>query len=297
MTNEASWRFCPGELNPTDLLSRGCRGEQLAQNQIWCTGPEFLKLEKDRWPTSPQTGTLLDNKDALQEVVKKHVSVTHSLVTADSEDQSVNLSQVIDIEQYSSVTRLLHITAYVLQFIRNAKKRVSDRATRKGPREPLRKELNAQELNQAEILWLKTVQKVSLAKELEFLQSQRKTIRPVCVTQFGLFLDHQQIIKCKGRVGNAPLSQESKNPILLPSKHRLANLIIQDVHSKIKHSGIKDTLTTIRERFWIPRGREAVKRNLRKCVTCRRVEGVPYRPPSTVPMNDARNKTKRVQYQ
>ena len=115
----------------------------------------------------------------------------------------------------------------------------------------------------------------------KFLQSQRKTIPPVYVTQFGLFLDHQQIIRCKGRVGNAPLSQESKNPILLPSKHRLANLIIQDVHSKIKHSGIKDTLTTIRERFWIPRGREAVKRILRKYVTCRRVEGVPYRPPPT----------------
>ena len=41
-------------------------------------------------------------------------------------------------------------------------------------------------------------------------------------------------------------SSQSKNPILRLSKHPL---IIQDVHSKIKHSGIKNTLTTIRERF------------------------------------------------
>ena len=175
----------------------------------------------------------------------------------------------------------MRITAYILQFIRNAKTGVSNRETHKTPREPLREDLDAEELNEAEFLWIKSVQKVSFAKEIEFLQSKGGTSPPVYVTQFGLFLDNQHIIRCKGRVGNAPLSQENKNPILLPSKHRLTNLIVQDVHSKIKHSGIKDTLTTVREKFWILRGREAVKRNLRKCVTCRRVEGIPYRPPPT----------------
>ncbi|KAL9954863.1 hypothetical protein ACROYT_G042448 [Oculina patagonica] len=268
LSNEANWNFCPGELNPADLPSRGCGGEQLAQNQTWWNGPKFLRLSRDHWPESPQTSALSENKEALQEVVKNPISVTHSLVTTESEDHSVNLSQVIDIERYSSVTRLLRVTAYILRFICNAKKSI--------PRD-----LNAQELNQAEMLWVKTVQTASFAKELEFLQSKRGTFPPVYVTQFNLFLNDQQIIRCKGRVSNAPLSEESKNPILLPSKHPLTNLIIQDVHSKIKHSGIKDTLTTIRERFWVPRGREAVKRILRKCVTCRRVEGAPYRPPTT----------------
>ncbi|KAL9961132.1 hypothetical protein ACROYT_G030023 [Oculina patagonica] len=281
LSNEANWNFCPGELNPADLPSRGCGGEQLAQNQSWWNGPKFLRLSRDHWPESPQTSALSENKDALQEVVKNPVSVTHSLVTTESKDHSVNLSQVIDIERYSSVTRLLRVTAYVLRFIRNAKKSVSNRETPKSPEQSSRKELNAQELNQAEMLWIKTVQTASFAKELEFLQSKRGTFPPVYVTQFNLFLNDQQIIRCKEGVSNAPLSEESKNPILLPSKHPLTNLIIQDVHSKIKHSGIRDTLTTIRERFWVPRGREAVKRILRKCVTCRRVEGAPYRPPPT----------------
>ena len=98
--------------------------------------------------------------------------------------------------------------------------------------------------------------------------------------QFKLFLDDQQIIRCKGRVSIALLSEESKNPVFLPSKHPLTNLIIQDVHSKIKHSGFKDTLTTIRERFWVPRGREVVKQILRKSATCRRVRA-PNSPPPT----------------
>ena len=276
LTNESNWNFCPGELNPADLPSRGCGGERLAQNQTWWNGHKFLKLARDHWPESIQTRALSDNEEAIQEVIKNPVSVTHSLVTRGSEDQSVNLSQIIDIERYSTVTRLLRVTAYILRFIRNVKKSVSDHETHQSPGQSSRKELNAQELNQAETLWIKTVQTASFAKELEFLQSKRGTFPPLYVTQFNLFRDDQQIIRCKGRVGKAPISEESKNPIFLPSKHRLTNLIIQDVHSKIKHSGIKDTLTTIRERFWIPRGREAVKRILRKCVTCRRVEGVPF---------------------
>ena len=173
------------------------------------------------------------------------------------------------------MTRLFRVTAYVLRFIRNAKKNTPGGQAHKIPRELLTKELKAQEFNQAETQWIKTVQKASFAKELDFLESQRGTFPPVYINQLGLFMDDQGITRCKGRVNNAPLSQPSKNPVLLPSKHHLSRLIIQDVHSKTKHSGIKDTLTTITETFWIPRGREAVKRILRKYVTCKRVEGVP----------------------
>ena len=57
------------------------------------------------------------------------------------------------------------------------------------------------------------------------------------------------------------------------------------MHELIKHSGIRDTLVTSRERFWILRGREAVKQIIRKCVICRRYEGTPYRsqPSSDLP--------------
>ena len=151
----------------------------------------------------------MDNEDVVQEIVKHPASVSHSLVTTRSEGQSVDLGQIIDIERY----------AYVLRFIRNAKKNTPDGQAHKIPREPRTKELNAQELNQAEKHWIKTVQKASFAKELDFLESQKGTFPPVYVTQLGLFLDDQGIIRCKGRASNAPLSQPSKNPILFPSKH------------------------------------------------------------------------------
>ena len=131
------------------------------------------------------------NEDVVQEIVKHPASVTLSLVTTRSEGQSVDLNQIIDIERYSRVTRLFRVTAYVLRFIRYAKKntRSPGGQPHKIPRERRTKELSAQELNQAETQWIKTVQKASLAKELDFLESQRGTFPPACVTQLGLFLD------------------------------------------------------------------------------------------------------------
>ncbi len=87
------------------------------------------------------------------------------------------------------------------------------------------------------------------------------------------------MVRCKGRIEHANLESDSKHPILLPSKHPFVDLIIRDTHTGVKHSGIRDTLTTIRERFWVLRGRQAVKRILKQCVVCRRAEGVPFATP------------------
>ena len=93
------------------------------------------------------------------------------------------------------------------------------------------------------------------------------------------------IVKCKGRLNNSNLPPNSRNPILLPAKHQFVRLVIKDMHELTKRSGIRDTLVTSRERFWILRGREAVKQIIRKCVICRRYEGTQYRsqPSSDLP--------------
>ena len=47
---------------------------------------------------------------------------------------------------------------------------------------------------------------------------------------------------------------------------------------------VRETLNCVRERIWILRGREAVKRIVRKCVTCRRFEGKPIPTPRDPPL-------------
>ena len=72
------------------------------------------------------------------------------------------------------------------------------------------------------------------------------------------------------------LNQEVKTPMLLPSRHHVVELVIRDAHERMLHGGVNTTLTTIRERFWIIRGRQTVKKNLRRCVKCRKIEGKHY---------------------
>ncbi|CAB4012078.1 Hypothetical predicted protein [Paramuricea clavata] len=93
--------------------------------------------------------------------------------------------------------------------------------------------------------------------------------------QLRLFLDEKGMIRCEGRIEHSSVSSEAKKPVLLPAKHHVTDLIIQEHHDSANHTGIKGTLNRIRERYWILHGRQAVKRVLRKCVTCKRLEGKP----------------------
>ena len=114
--------------------------------------------------------------------------------------------------------------------------------------------------------------------EVKFLTKESQLLPPPRVQQFGLYLDDVGILRCKRRLNNADLRITSKNLVLLPSKNDFVNLMIKDVHHRIKHSGVRDTLTTLRESYWILRGREATKRIIKQCIICRKFDGVPFKP-------------------
>ena len=99
--------------------------------------------------------------------------------------------------------------------------------------------------------------------------------------QFNLYLDNDKIICCKGRVNNADTTEECKNPVLLPLRHRYTELLIRERHDRIHHNGVRETLNAIQETHWVLKGREAVKRVIRKCTICIRYEGNPFTAPSS----------------
>jgi len=127
--------------------------------------------------------------------------------------------------------------------------------------------LAAADLTTAEMLWVKSIQAVSFAPEIQALQQSgpRSPLNP----QLDLFLDSDEVVRCQGRISNADLPSSSKTPILLPSHSHFTNLLIQQKHCEVLHNGIWDTLTAIREIHWIVKGRAAVKKVLRRCVTLR----------------------------
>ena len=99
--------------------------------------------------------------------------------------------------------------------------------------------------------------------------------------QLGLFKDEKGIIRCRGRLGNSQASYDTKFPALLSRNHHVTSLIIRYCHERVMHNGLKETLTEVRSRYWIPKGRQTVKKELFGCNICRRFQGRSYPVPES----------------
>ena len=64
----------------------------------------------------------------------------------------------------------------------------------------------------------------------------------------------------------------------------LTELLIDQVHTGSDDTGVAQTLTQVRHRYWIPSGRSAGRKVLRRCTVCNRWEGGPYRMPTIPPL-------------
>ena len=91
-------------------------------------------------------------------------------------------------------------------------------------------------------------------------------------------------IRCGGRIHNAPTSDISKFPYLLPRHHPVTQMIVMDTHKNLHHGGVSTTVTALRQIFWIPSMRQCVKSLLRRCVPCKKLTGKPYRAPDPPPL-------------
>lgn len=66
---------------------------------------------------------------------------------------------------------------------------------------------------------------------------------------------------------NAPLSYDTKHPILLSRDEKFSELIIKHCHHKVSHNGMGETLNELRTRFWMPQARNYVKKIIHKMHT------------------------------
>ena len=146
---------------------------------------------------------------------------------------------MIDATEYSSFTTLIRVTAYVIRFLMNLKAKKSGNLT-------IVRELTRNELQNPLTIWLKNVQ-ASMKMEEKFNQVK---------LSLNVVEDDHRILRCKGRLENAPIHSDSRCPILLPGDHHATRFIIEQCHQMVMHNGLRETLTQLRTRFWILKGRQ-----------------------------------------
>ena len=77
------------------------------------------------------------------------------------------------------------------------------------------------------------------------------------------------VLKVNGRLKHSNLPTELKHPIILPSDHHIAQIIIRDIHENSLHSGRDHTLAISREHYWIINAKSVIKRVLSQCIPCK----------------------------
>ena len=110
------WKYCPSADNPADLLTRGITFQQLSTSTIWQQGPPWLPFP-ERWPTWDPTGVLLSQA----ELDLEEPDESYDTKQDESAGPSSSLLNIIDIERYNTLQKLLAVTAYVLRFINNTR--------------------------------------------------------------------------------------------------------------------------------------------------------------------------------
>ena len=250
--------YCPTNDNPADCVTRGISPEKLEHLDLWWNGPSWL-VEGD-WPVcdifdSKVLACSLENSDKTSP-------------EPNDRDNTGSLGLVIDISRYSTMGKLLRVTSYILRFIK----------TLRGKQVKKNNFITVTELKTSQKLWIQTVQDDGFREESLEL-SKKSTKKCTLVHQLNLFLDNDGFIRCRGRLENAATDYDAKYPLLLPRHHHFTELLVKEAHSMVQHAGLNVTTTFIRQRFWIPKIRQMVKRIIHSCVPCLKVSGKPFQHP------------------
>ena len=226
------WRYCPTGDNPTDLLTRRTASTVLSTS-LWTNDPAWL-TDDSKWSQWYPSASALHLQAETMEI--------NDPTQINTAEPLIGIHKIIDVSKYSTLTKLLHVTGYVLRFIHNLRNHTTKET---GP-------LSVKELNAAEFKWIYDCQQQHFLREIQYLKSdQCNKKRPPLVRQLLLFIDKNGYLRCGGRIHNAPISATAKFPYLLPSRHALTKLIVLAAHTTQLHGGVNHTVTALRQNFWI----------------------------------------------
>ena len=105
--------------------------------------------------------------------------------------------------------------------------------------------------------------------------NQRKPISAKSsILKLNPILDKRRILRVGGRLNKAERCLEANNPVLIPGKSSIANLLVHHYHEQIQHQGRYFTEGAIRSHgFRITGAKRLSSTVLYKCVKCRKLRG------------------------
>uniref|UniRef100_A0A182XW96 Uncharacterized protein n=1 Tax=Anopheles stephensi TaxID=30069 RepID=A0A182XW96_ANOST len=93
------------------------------------------------------------------------------------------------------------------------------------------------------------------------------------------YMDEDGILRLSGRIDRCRVvDPATKRPILLPRRHRVTELIVDDVHRRYKHGSQETVVNEVRQRFDIPALRSVCRHVRLQCNMCMLLYARPVSP-------------------
>ena len=248
LSSTKQWFYVSSSLNAGDIASRPHSPQQLIET-CWLTGPLFLLQDVS---PPPQVSLPVDLPE-----VSKEVS---TLLTVSQLDGQRSLP-----DEVSKITnrwsKAVSLVGVYLQLSRILLKR--------DKYDP------AELAERSEKVLIREAQH-EFRPQIALIKDSKPLPKNDHLLPLSPLLDQDDILRVGGRLSYSDFPPDVKNPILLPSRHPITNMIIARHHLSVKHQGRILTLGALRQAgYHILSGSRVIKRFLADCVICRRIRGKP----------------------
>lgn len=261
------WRHVPSFDNPADSASRGMLPAAFIEHSLWFHGPSWLQTESNTWPVLNQSLNTTEEKRTLP------LLANPSSVGVDKEEPEI-------LSKFSSLGKLVRVVAYIFRFYSKCKK----------IQVTFPRHITVLEYNSSLNRIISIVQQSTFAEDIKNIShgkpptNQLKRLAP--------FIDKDNLLRVGGRLHKSLLSFESKHQLILPKKHSLTTLIIDDAHITHLHAGPQSTQYLLLQKYWILSGRDIVRQRIHRCVPCFRARPT-HTQPRMAPLPSVRTQSAR----
>ena len=237
LSSPSDWRYVSSQENPADILTR----PQFCDDRIplWKGGPQWLAEPNAFWCQLNPSFPIADESDP--EICALTVNESQALIA----------SGVDRLIGKHSEWRLLRRS---VAWLRRWFKYLRDKSS------VMKGRLTAEELITAESAICGYVQRKHYPRSDEAISKSSPifALRP--------FFDPEEVVRVGGRTGY--------HPVIMPHDNHASKLLARHFHER-SHAGIEWSLSLLREKFWITKGRRVMTQLVRACVTCKKLKARP----------------------
>ena len=260
----------PTHQNPADVATRpvkACRLESLA----WLSGPQFLK--------EPAQQCILDEEQSKPlQLQPDDPEVRPHLKTLTTTLQRMTLLEANRFTRFSTWIGLVTGMSKLITFVTKYHLGKVDGESQSKERLSLTKTTNSTTIEankKAETHILKSVQHEVFEEEIRCLKKGEPLAKSSPLTKLSPFLDENTILRVGGRIDRADVSNEERQPVILPGSQHVARLIVEHSHEQVKHQGRHLTQGIVRaEGYWILGEKRLINKIIHGCLKCRKLRGV-----------------------